>query len=86
MSIAPRDPKRQFSHLRAADHLAGDAILKLAGECGWNPLEHRSYTRDAWIAASQRILALAPDIMQADSSRRAAQGDPSGVYLMGLAG
>ncbi len=36
MSIAPRDPKRQFSHLRAADHLAGDAILKLAGECGWN--------------------------------------------------
>ena len=48
-------------------------------------LEHRLYTRDAWIAASQRILALAPDIAKSDSGRRAAQGDPSGVYLMGLA-
>jgi len=86
MSIAPRERGQLFGHLRAADHLSGDAILNLATECGWTSLEHRSYTRDAWLAASHRILALAPDIARVDSSSRPPPDDPSGVYLLGLAG
>ncbi len=81
MRMTPAGSRQRFHGLRAPDHLEGEEILSVARERGWTVAARKSFTRDAWLAASQRILELAPDITKADSSRRVSPDDPSGVYL-----
>jgi methyltransferase (TIGR00027 family) len=72
-----------IENLRPKDHLRGAQILELAGRHGWNELARRTYTRDAWNVAPDRIRSLESMQPITDERNLDSGWDPSGVYLFG---
>jgi methyltransferase (TIGR00027 family) len=70
-------------NLRPKDHLQGAAILDLARRHGWKELARRTYTRDAWNIAPDRIHAMGAAAPMIDERNLNFGWDPSGVYLFG---
>jgi methyltransferase (TIGR00027 family) len=70
-------------NLRPKDHLLGAQILDVARRHGWTEFARRTYTRDAWDIAPERIRALEARVRMADERGLASGVDPSGVYWFG---
>jgi methyltransferase (TIGR00027 family) len=80
------DRRQAVQHVRAPNHLNGTQILKLLDRTGWISRQRRTYTRDAWAVARDRILARSA--AAAAAAGEAYQppvppptDDPSGVHL-----
>jgi methyltransferase (TIGR00027 family) len=69
--------------LRPKGHLRGAQILDVARRHGWTELARRTYTRDGWDLAPERIRAMEARMPMADERGLPSAGDPSGVYLFG---
>ncbi len=74
---------RAVENLRPKDHLRGAQILDVARRHGWTDLTRRTYTRDAWDIAADRIRAIQSQVPMADERGLPSGGDPNGVYLLG---
>ncbi len=83
MQRAHREDWRAVENLRPKDHLRGAQILDLARRHGWTEIIRRTYTRDAWDVAADRIRANQSEVPMADERDLPSGGDPSGVYLFG---
>jgi methyltransferase (TIGR00027 family) len=79
MSRAHQDWKG-VENLRPKDHLRGAQILNVARRHGWKELARRTYTRDAWDLAPERIRTI-EGVTPIVDERNASGSDPSGVYL-----
>jgi len=82
MQRAQQDWKA-VENLRPKDHLRGAEILDLARRHGWKELAGRTYTRDAWDRAADRIRTIQTSLPMIDERSMPSGGDPSGVYLFG---
>ena len=81
------DRRQAFLNVRAPNHLNGTEILELLDRTGWISRQRRTYTRDAWAVARDRILARAAARAASDPASQPAvpppTDDPSGVHLFG---
>jgi O-methyltransferase involved in polyketide biosynthesis len=79
--------RRAVEHVRAPNHLNGAKILELLHRTGWIFRQRRTYTRDAWAVARDRILARAAAAAATDAPAQPPvpppTDDPSGVHLFG---
>jgi methyltransferase (TIGR00027 family) len=69
--------------MRAADALYGEQILALLRQYGWHTVQHRSYTTDAYLAAPERVRALASRMSEAERPAPPPASDLSGIHLLG---
>jgi methyltransferase (TIGR00027 family) len=81
------DQRQAFLNVRAPNHLNGSEILELLDRTGWISRQRRTYTRDAWAVARDRILARAAAAAATDATAQPPvpppTDDPSGVHLFG---
>ena len=52
------DQRTSILNMRAETHLHGQEMIDVLNRQGWNSVRRRTFTRDAWMAAQARILAL----------------------------
>jgi len=77
------DSDTGISSVRAEKALDGAQILKVLDRSGWTSMQRRTYTRDAWEAASDRIKALSAGQPAPQPATPPPTDDPSGVHLFG---
>ncbi len=72
--------------LRPKDHLAGQAILDAAKDCGWTVKAKRTYMAAGAAAGAERIAKLREAIQKAKPDFVAPSDELSGMYLLVRAG
>jgi methyltransferase (TIGR00027 family) len=82
MSMAGGRGQAQIENLRAKDHLAGQAILDAAQDCGWTITAKRTYMSAGAAAPREKIARIQEEIRKFRPDFVAPADELSGMYLL----
>jgi hypothetical protein len=82
LNMAGGRGQSQIENLRAKDHLAGQAILDTAQECGWTLTAKRTYMSAGAAAPAERIARIREEIKKFRPDFVPPADELSGMYLL----
>jgi methyltransferase (TIGR00027 family) len=82
LNMAGGRGQSQIENLRAKDHLAGQAILDAARECGWTVIAKRTYMSAGAAAPAERIARIQEEIKKLRPDFAPPADELSGMYLL----